>query len=88
MLATVYEILLAESRRSRGLWFHDRRLTDPTSGHQIETLWKELAARVKPLLAGHNIDGTIPESSAFVTAAHTFNASDYWRDWHRDKQKD
>ena len=49
--------------------------------------WIQLVSEVNRLLAEYGIDGEIPSTLDFLLSVKSFNASDFWRDWHRTKSK-
>lgn len=47
-----------------------------------------MSVEVNAILVRYGLKGEIPESTDFASTVNIFNASDYWRDWHRDKNKE
>jgi hypothetical protein len=52
---------------------------------RASAIWGRLSGRLNRALRECAIDATIPESSDFITRDMIFNASLFWRDWHRTK---
>jgi hypothetical protein len=52
-----------------------------------DQLWSRLATEVNVIIEQYELDGQVPDSPEFLFKEKSFNASDYWRDWHRTKKQ-
>jgi len=89
-LASLYEILLKNLTRYK--YNHEYAYsyalrTEHINPREADAIWKELVTEVNALLSDVDIEEYIPESIDFIKSEKSFNASDYWRDWHRDNNR-
>jgi hypothetical protein len=52
-----------------------------------DLLWARLATGVNAIVEEYKLEGVVPDSPEFLLKEKRFNASDYWRDWHRSQKK-
>ncbi len=50
--------------------------------HARQMMWNEIAVELNPFLQEHGL-GSLPVSTDFIFSSNLFNATSYWRDWHR-----
>ena len=53
----------------------------------FESIWNDLATEANSILLKYGLTENITDSLEFLRAEKIFNASDYWRDWHRTEKK-
>ncbi len=87
--AHILERGIISQHYGRNEFFEGMRLSMKNRGRQVgnDSLWVFLASEVNAILEEYAIDGEIPETQEFLLNEKRFNASDYWRDWHRTKKQ-
>jgi hypothetical protein len=53
----------------------------------LENTWNEFVIEANSILLKYGLTGNIPDTIECLRAEKVFNASDYWRDWHRTEKK-
>ena len=53
----------------------------------IFRLWGQLVDEANAIMIELGLEGDLPKSLAIIANEYVFDASDYWRDWHRAEKK-
>lgn len=53
--------------------------------NELIHLWKDIAESANSILKSYGLSGGIPVAVDSITTKKVFDASDYWRDWHRTR---